>query len=150
MRSYYLILGVPRDETSGGIRAAYHDRAKELHPDHADTGDAQAFRELKEAYDVLSDPERRRHYDRQLGLGGDPSRRRTRGGHSRIREERPRPQPEPMVPPGPRPEPLVPDRMEVLHDFHTLRSSHEGLRDRFLRNFTQVGVPNRHELASWR
>src|ERR1041385_2791945 len=67
-KTYYMILGVSRGETSGGIRAAYRDRARQLHPDVAGEGATRAFQELNEAYGVLSDPSRRRAYNAQIAL----------------------------------------------------------------------------------
>src|SRR5262249_44980799 len=61
---YYLVLGVSRDETSRGIRDAYRQLAKRHHPDLAGPEQAEAFRELVEAYEVLSDAEKRRRYKR--------------------------------------------------------------------------------------
>jgi len=57
----YSILGVARDAGSDAIRAAYRRLAKDAHPDHGN--DPEAFRSLKDAYDVLSSPETRAHYD---------------------------------------------------------------------------------------
>lgn len=65
-KTYYVVLGVSRTETTAGIRAAYRDRARQLHPDVAGDGATRAFQELAEAYDVLSDPSRRRAYNAQL------------------------------------------------------------------------------------
>lgn len=67
-KTYYMILGVSRGETLGGIRAAYRDRARQLHPDVAGEAATRAFQELSEAYGVLSDPSRRRAYNAQLAL----------------------------------------------------------------------------------
>ena len=61
-RDYYLVLGVPRTESPRAIRAAFRERAKQIHPDHIG-GDEAAFRELLEAYECLADPARRRTYD---------------------------------------------------------------------------------------
>jgi curved DNA-binding protein CbpA len=58
----YDILGVSRDASAAAIKAAFRPLAKDLHPDHG--GDPERFRLLKLAYDVLSDPEQRRHYDK--------------------------------------------------------------------------------------
>lgn len=63
--NYYQILGVPADATTRQIRAAFRRRARELHPDVSGLG-SEPFLKLFEAYSVLSQPERRRQYDRQL------------------------------------------------------------------------------------
>jgi len=57
----YAILGVSRDADAAAIKAAYRQRAKAAHPDHGSDGDE--FRRLKDAYDILSDPALRAHYD---------------------------------------------------------------------------------------
>lgn len=62
---YYKIMGIPKDTPQKDIRAAYTKRAKQFHPDlHPDDPKAKAkFQALNEAYDVLSDPEKRKKYD---------------------------------------------------------------------------------------
>jgi hypothetical protein len=63
---YYAVFGVPPDASMDEIRAAYRRRAAPLHPDRR-PGDAEAariFHQLNEAYQILSDPERRSAYDR--------------------------------------------------------------------------------------
>jgi len=57
----YAVLGIPRDADAGAIKAAYRQRAKVSHPDHG--SDGEAFRLLKDAYDILSEPALRAHYD---------------------------------------------------------------------------------------
>lgn len=64
-RDYYEVLGVPRDADSETIKGAFHELARDWHPDVADGPDAEArFRELAEAYSVLSRDESRMLYDR--------------------------------------------------------------------------------------
>ncbi len=63
---YYKIMGIPKDTPQKDIRAAYMRRAKQFHPDlHPDDPKAKAkFQALNEANNVLSDPEKRRKYDK--------------------------------------------------------------------------------------
>jgi molecular chaperone DnaJ len=64
-RDYYEVLGVPREADGEAIRRAFHALARDWHPDVADAPDAEArFRELAEAYAVLSKRESRLLYDR--------------------------------------------------------------------------------------
>jgi molecular chaperone DnaJ len=65
---YYAMLGVRRDATAHEIKSAYRQLARELHPDvNPDPETAEKFKEINQAYNVLSDPEKRQMYD----LGGD-------------------------------------------------------------------------------
>jgi molecular chaperone DnaJ len=69
VRNYYGLLNVGRDATAEEIKRAYRKLARELHPDVNPDPDAQnRFKEVTTAYEVLSDPEKRRIVD----LGGDP------------------------------------------------------------------------------
>lgn len=69
-RDYYEILGVPRDASQEDIKSAFRRLARQYHPDVSDAPDAEErFKEINEAYGVLSDPEKRRRYD-QFGHAG--------------------------------------------------------------------------------
>jgi molecular chaperone DnaJ len=62
MKDYYKILGVPPDASDDEIRKAYYRLAHKYHPDKG--GDEKKFKEINEAYRILSDKEKRAQYDR--------------------------------------------------------------------------------------
>lgn len=69
-KDYYEILGVDRNATEKDIKSAYRKLAMQYHPDKSDDPDAEEkFKEISEAYAVLSDPEKRMQYD-QFGHEG--------------------------------------------------------------------------------
>ena len=80
-RDYYEVLGVGKTATDAEIKSAYRKKAKECHPDlHPDDKQAEErFKELNEANEVLSDPDKRAKYDQfgfdgpnMGGMGGNP------------------------------------------------------------------------------
>lgn len=62
-KDYYQILGVPRDASPTAIRRAFRKLSRRVAPERAE----DAYRELQAAYETLSDAERRRRYDDELG-----------------------------------------------------------------------------------
>ena len=63
-KDYYAVLGVEHDATDEQIRKAFQQKARKLHPDINKAPDAEErFKEVSEAYAVLSDPDKRRRYD---------------------------------------------------------------------------------------
>lgn len=77
-QDYYQILGVARDASDDDVKKAYRKLALKWHPDrHPEEKKAEAeeqFKRISEAYEVLSDPEKRKKYDRfgKEGLHGQP------------------------------------------------------------------------------
>src|SRR5215210_3371112 len=67
-KDYYKVLGVPQAATDTEIRRAYRKLAKQNHPD-ANPGKEERFKEISAAYDVLSDPGKRKEYDEIRRLG---------------------------------------------------------------------------------
>ena len=104
----YRTLGILRGAEPDEVRAAHRRLAKRFHPDGS-MGDEQRFLAVQEAYQLLSDPLRRREWDRQHVAGPVPARPPTRPGPPRPRRARPaaarparptrpsRPQPAPGV-----------------------------------------------------
>ena len=124
-KSYYMVLGVSSSETTGGIRAAFRDLAKRLHPDVAGEQATRSFQEVAEAYDVLSDPHRRREYNRKLSLAES----------GEIIPARSAP-----------PAPVVREPIAILGNPAGIRPSFEAMYERFRRNFTGIGVPKSEHL----
>jgi DnaJ-class molecular chaperone len=78
-RDLYKLLGVPRESSQDDIRNAHRKLVRKYHPD-ANPGNQAAeerFKEIQQAYEILSNPERKREYDRKLGTS---SRRSSSGG----------------------------------------------------------------------
>ncbi|MGH2680276.1 MAG: J domain-containing protein [Actinomycetota bacterium] len=70
VQDLYEILGVSRDASPTQIKAAYRKLARTLHPDvNADAADQERFKEITGAYEILSDPAKRRRYD-EFGSAG--------------------------------------------------------------------------------
>src|SRR5437763_6239362 len=77
-RDYYEVLGVPKNAADEEIKKAYRKLAMKHHPDRnqgEDKGAEAKFKEAKEAYDMLSNPEKRAAYDQYGHAGVDPNMR---------------------------------------------------------------------------
>jgi molecular chaperone DnaJ len=131
-RDYYLILGVTRKESPKNISRAYRRLVKKYHPDIVGTKWLNRFREIVEAYDVLSDPGKRRHYNQDLA-------------HAEERDTIP----EPLFSGYPRePEPLVPEPVAPMRDFLFVSDPLDEILQRFERNFTGNRITKAERLRS--
>ncbi len=119
-KNYYVVLGVSRSETAAGIRTAYHELARRLHPDIAGPTGTNYFQEINEAYEVLSDPARRRAHDRESDeqdLGTEIPVHRGTGW------------------------PIAAEPISLFAQPEQTRPSFEAFRERYMRNFTSRNVP---------
>lgn len=85
-KDYYRILGVPRNADDGAIKRAYRQGARQWHPDMAKPEERELFeakfRDIAEAYDVLTDADKRQRYDRGEDVTGNPQQQQGPGqGH---------------------------------------------------------------------
>ena len=131
-KDHYSTLGVDSSESASGIHDAYRRLAKQYHPDYAGDGSRAKFQDIQQAYEVLSDPEKRKQYDRRIGpkYGQQPDcvdilQDRPSSGRQSYRYSV---TPEPLIP-AQHAEPLVghtePDE---FHDIAPLISQSEALR----------------------
>jgi DnaJ-class molecular chaperone len=125
-KNYYIILGVPHTESEGGIRKAFRKVAKKFHPDRVGPGGTRHFQDIMEAYNVLSDPQKRSEYneslrpaEKKIKIEVRPVRRQERGGT----------------------ELLKPEPISVARDFQRASPSLDEMFDRLVRNFTGIGIP---------
>lgn len=128
IKNYYLVLGVHREESETGIRAAYLGLAKKLHPDRIGEHGTSAFQELVEAYQTLSDPEKRRSHNHLLDQ--EEGRRRQVGRKVNVRRDLEL-------------EPLRWRKVSTLESYQPARPSFEELYRRVLRDSWGLGVPER-------
>lgn len=144
-RDYYVVLGIATSATAEEIHAAFRRRSKELHPDVSGT-DSGPFLELQDAYAVLSDPAKRRDYDRESTKRVEvrvrrPPREsvvplRRRGSHVELR---PRAAAEPISAQRP---------ASILDDFQSFGPSFDELFDRLWGNFGPFTLPKGERVES--
>ena len=127
-KNYYVVLGVSRDESSAGIRSAYHELARRMHPDIAGPADTSRLQEINESYEVLSDPDRRRAHDRDFG---EPE---------RVTEVPARHQPPNW--------PIASEPISLLGQPGQTKPSFDAFRERYLRNFTGWNMPKAERAES--
>jgi molecular chaperone DnaJ len=126
MKDYYVVLGIPRNESPRGIREAYRQLAKRYHPDRAGPEASTEFRDVGEAYEALSDPDRRLRFDRGL----------------RRAEGRLDVAPDTIVlDDEPPPEPLSPEPVSLMRGFRRMHPSREEILDRVLHNLLPARAP---------
>jgi molecular chaperone DnaJ len=126
LKNYYVILGIPRNESVAGVHEAFRVLAKRYHPDVAGPESAEHFRNLVEAYEHLSDAQLRAKHNHSL----------------QESEQTEFSTATPFVSRGTqRPEPLVPQALSILRTFEKFRPSYDEVIDRFVRNFTGIGIP---------
>lgn len=139
-KNYYVILGIAPGASPEEIKAAFRRRVRELHPDVSGLNSGP-FIEVQEAYAVLSDPERRRRYDREML---EPGLRRQLW-----------PPPEPLVRARPAAEPFQPGdpwsgvrEVSLVESFQRFVPSFDELFDRFWSNFESLTRPKAETLQS--
>jgi DnaJ-class molecular chaperone len=122
-RNLYIVLGVPPGASAERIRSAYRTLAKAYHPDRIGPGGTSQFREISEAYRVLSDPVLRDAHNAALREERSPAEPTGRWGPGGI-------------------EPLVAEPIVVRRNVHTSRPSvEEEFLDWTMRNFIARHIP---------
>ncbi len=127
VKSYYAILGISSGAKANEVRAAYRRLVKEFHPDRY-SGGSEAFRQIQEAYTVLSDDRERRQYDQRLSDA--------KAATSAIRRT------------SPVPEPLIPEKkpayfgdISPVRSFHTFTPSFDEIFNWLWSNFSSLDRP---------
>ena len=89
VKDFYAILGVPQDADDATIKKTYRKLARKLHPDQNanDTKAEERFKEIGEAYSVLSDHEQRREKEKQESRGRDDGQEIAACDHEHVFQE---------------------------------------------------------------
>jgi curved DNA-binding protein CbpA len=130
---YYEVLQISPNADQETVRRVYRIQAQRFHPDNLETGDAEKFRILADAYEVLGDPQSRSSYDADHRK------------HVRAAQAAPVTGP----PPDPRDEPQR--RAQILQFLYRRRQSHPDQPSLGLRDLqTLLGIPREHlEFSLW-
>jgi curved DNA-binding protein CbpA len=90
MKDYYYILGVKNTASADEIKTAYRKLSLKFHPDknNGDKFFEERFKEIQEAYDILSSSDKRRHFDRVNGYGKTKSQ--TQDGQNNYTQQDPK------------------------------------------------------------
>ena len=131
---YYEVLQISPNADQETVHRVYRIQAQRFHPDNLKTGDAQRFRSVAEAYEILSDARSRASYDAEH--------RRVRG---RATQEAF------VVPPAPDPQDEVQRREQILRLLYRKRQAHPDQPSLGLRELeTLLGTPKQHlEFSLW-
>jgi DnaJ-class molecular chaperone len=138
-KNYYLILGISPDADLENIKSAYRQKAKEFHPDRFGE-ETQGFLDIQEAYTILSDPLKRRLFDRQLHesrVYGMPA------SHPPERLGFRKASAEPLRDPD---HPLDFGEASLTRSFQTFSPSFDEIFERLWRNFSGLAHPKAEDL----
>jgi DnaJ-class molecular chaperone len=133
-KDYYMILGVPRTESQRGIRAAFRELARRYHPERVGGRAMRFFQDIVNAYQVLSNTEKRKLYDQGLSHAEGGSRQR---GDAII------------IDVGLPAESTVPECVPLLRAFETVSPPFERLLVQVLRSFTHVEEAREESIATF-
>jgi curved DNA-binding protein CbpA len=130
---HYEILQISPNADQETVRRVYRIQAQRFHPDNLDTGDAEKFRLLADAYEVLNNPRSRASYDAEY-------RRRGRAAQEAF-----------VVPPASNPQDEVQRREQILRLLYRKRQAHPDQPNLGLRELeTLLGTPKQHlEFSLW-
>ena len=125
-KDHYLVLGIPRTAGDQVVRRAFRELARQYRPQWGGLGKGRGFRDILEAYEVLSDSLERAAYDRGLPPAPEGAGVEERASVLRRRAG---------------PEPLILEPVSLVNDFQTFAPSLEEMVSRIMRNFTGIRVP---------
>ena len=141
MKNYYHILGVSSDAPRHDIKMAFRELVRALHPDRVGGSSTDEFLDAQEAYAVLSDPSRRRAYDRRLITA--------RSRPARYADVEPLiPEPSATEPPGHASARSHLNNISLSRSFRTYSPSFDEIFDHLWRNFSSLDSPKAEGVRS--